>query len=224
VRRLNDLFLLRDCPQAQEMIFADQAELFPILRAAGCIRHEIGTCLAPCAAACSRAAYGERVRAAQAFLAGENLTPLATLESDMTAASAALAFERAAALRDKREALSWLNRSLERLRLARQKHSFVYPVPGEDGRDRWYLIRRGWVAAAIPAPRDEAGRQGAAAAIDSVFERPNPWTEPTGAAQIDTVLLVTSWFGRHPEERKLTLEPAAARALLSSLAPPARLV
>src|SRR5262249_38389065 len=34
VRRLNDWFRLRDCPQAQEMVFAEEVELFPIARPA----------------------------------------------------------------------------------------------------------------------------------------------------------------------------------------------
>jgi excinuclease ABC subunit C len=147
MRRLNDLFQLRDCPQAQEMIFADQGELFPIVRAAGCIRHEIGTCLGPCAAACSRAAYADRVRAAHAFLSGRDVAPLHLLKQEMEAASVALAFERAAALRDKLETLHWLHVHLARLRVARERYSFVYPVAGEDGEDRWYLIHRGRVAA-----------------------------------------------------------------------------
>jgi len=46
-RRLNDWFRLRDCPQKQTMVFADQGELFPLVRAPGCIRHDIGQCLAP---------------------------------------------------------------------------------------------------------------------------------------------------------------------------------
>src|SRR5262249_52553803 len=101
VRRLNDGFLLRDCPPTQEVVFADQEELFPVVRAAGCLRFEIGTCLGPCAAACSRAAYGAQVHAARAFLEGTDQSLLEVLERDMTAAAAAEAFERAAALRDK---------------------------------------------------------------------------------------------------------------------------
>ena len=63
----------------------------------------------------------------------------------MTDAAAAQAFERAAALRDKRAALQWLSDHLERLRQARDRHSFAYPLPGRDGREWWYLIRRGLV-------------------------------------------------------------------------------
>src|SRR5262249_2705945 len=80
VRRLNDCFRLRDCPQSQAMIFADQQELFPVLRAAGCVRYEIGTCLGPCAAICTHAAYAEQVRSARAFLDGSDTGLLSLLE------------------------------------------------------------------------------------------------------------------------------------------------
>src|SRR4029077_11560450 len=72
VRCLHDAHQLRDCPRAQVMIFADDQELFPITRTAGCLRHEIGTCLGPCIAACSRRDYMSQVRAARGFLAGTN--------------------------------------------------------------------------------------------------------------------------------------------------------
>ena len=116
MRRLNDSFALRDCPHKQEMIFADQGELFPQPCAAGCIRYEIGTCLGPCAAVCTRTAYAERVAAVCAFLEGKDTSLLAGLERDMAAASAELAFERAAALRDRWQALQWLHVHLTRLR------------------------------------------------------------------------------------------------------------
>ena len=46
---------------------------------------------------------------------------------------------------------------LERLRQA-VRHSFVYPVRSENGGETWYLICHGRVAAALPAPHDEASR------------------------------------------------------------------
>jgi excinuclease ABC subunit C len=216
-RRINDWFQLRDCPQAQPMVFADQGELFPIVRAAGCIRHEIGTCLGPCAAACSRATYAERVRAAQAFLAGAEAEPLRTLERDMAAASSSLAFERAAALRDKLDALHWLHTHLERLRLARERFSFVYPVQGEDGRGLWYLIHRGHVAAVIPEPTTEDGRQSAATAIAEIYRQKHAWSGPETGEHIDQVLLVTGWFRKYPEERARVLDPLVAVERLAAV-------
>jgi excinuclease ABC subunit C len=208
VRRLNDWFGLRDCPQSQEMVFADQQELFPVVRAPGCLRHEIGTCLGPCAAACARADYADHVRAARAFLEGRDPTPLESLERDMTAASAALAFERAAVLRDKLEALRWLSDHLERLRQAATP-SFVYPVAGADGSCLWYFIHQGRVRAALPAPRDDAGRRAAAALLEAVYERADV-AGPPGLDEIDSVLLVAGWFRRHAAERRRTLQPGEA--------------
>ncbi|HMC66050.1 MAG TPA: GIY-YIG nuclease family protein [Gemmataceae bacterium] len=212
VRRLNDLFQLRDCPRSQPMVFSEQSELFPIVRTAGCLRYEIGTCLGPCAAACSRSAYRERVHEARRFLEGKDRSALVRFEREMAAASAATQFERAAALRDKVEALRWLDSRLDRLRQARQRHSFVYPVRGHDGRDLWYLIHHGRIVAVVPSPRDAVTRARAAEAVDAVFFARTSWQVP--AEQIDGVLLVTAWFQRRPEERRRTISPANALAVV----------
>ncbi len=148
VRRLNDAFRLRDCPQKQTMTFADQGELFPSSRTAACLRHEIGTCLAPCAAACTLSAYMEQVNKTRAFLKGENLSLLDSLRRDMEAAAAEFAFERAAAVRDRLETLTWLSEHLQRLRKAREGQSFVYPARNEEGSQTWFLIHGGRVIAA----------------------------------------------------------------------------
>ena len=202
---LADHFGLRDCPQEQEMIFADQAELFPIVRPAGCIRHEIGSCVGPCTGAITQQAYAEQVQAARRFLDGGEAKLLAKLQTDMTAAAAALDFERAARLRDKLEVLRWLHQHLERIRQARQKHTFIYPVAGHQGQDLWYLVRQGWVAAAVPAPRDPASKRFAVAAIKKVFQGQTLGVEPAHSEGIDGVLLVSAWFRRHSEELQRTL-------------------
>jgi excinuclease ABC subunit C len=218
VRRLNDAFGLRDCPQKQEMVFADQGDLFPEPRTAGCLRLEIGTCLGPCAAACTQAAYGERVRAVRAFLEGRDGALLEALGRDMTAASAALAFERAAALRDRLQALQWLHDRLERLRQAREGQSFVYPLPGHDGDEWWYLIQQGRVAAALPAPRSpEAGRV-AARTVEALYGKPPPSAAALAAHEVDGVLLVAGWFTKHREERARALTPEQALAVCAAVA------
>jgi excinuclease ABC subunit C len=209
VRRLNDWFGLRDCPQAQEMVFAEQRQLFSLPRTPGCLRHEIGTCRGPCAAACSQADYAAAVAAARAFLSGRDTSPLDTLEREMRAAAAQLAFERAAALRGRLDSLRWLSRHLERLRQA-AGHSFVYPVAGTDGGEAWYLVRQGRVRAALPAPAGGAG-ESAAALLGAVYAGPVVGGAPA-LEEVDGVLLVAGWFRRHPEERARTLTPAEALA------------
>src|SRR5262249_33206088 len=126
LRWLNDWFLLRDCPQTQEMFFADQKELFPANRTPGCIRYEIGTCMGPCIGACTGQRYNRRVHAAKAFLAGTNTSILAELQTRMEEASAYLDFERAALLRDKLESLRCLHEQLDRLRRLRDHEPFIY--------------------------------------------------------------------------------------------------
>ncbi len=210
VRRLNDWFRLRDCPQSQEMTFADQPELFHLPLTPGCIRHEIGNCLGPCAAACTRADYAASVQAVLAFLRGDDNSPLRMLEREMTAASAALAFERAAALRDKLDSLTWLSERLRRVREASQ-HSFVYRVRGHDDVEMWYLIHGGRVCAVVPAPKDEPSRREASKRLREVYGRPSSAAGPPSPREIDSVLLVTAWFRRHKEERRNILNPAVAR-------------
>jgi excinuclease ABC subunit C len=212
VRRVNDWFQLRDCPQAQEMIFADQQELFPLPRAPGCIRHEIGQCLGPCAAACSRADYAGNVSAAVAFLNGRDVSPLTTIEGDMQAASAALQFERAAALRDKLASLQWLSAQLARLREA-ARQSFVYVVSSIEGPDLWYALHGGRVRAVLPAPHDEAMREQAVKLLKTIYSGGAPEGGHLSLDEIDSVLLAAAWFRRHSAERQRTLTPVAACGL-----------
>ncbi len=211
VRRVNDWYRLRDCPHAQEMVFADQNELFPMVRAPGCLRHEIGACVAPCAAACTRADYSGQVNAARRFLDGDDAEPLQSLEREMAAASAALAFERAAVLRDKLEALQWLHDHLARLRVA-GRQSFVYPVTGHNGDERWYLIHGGRVRAALPAPVAEEERRSAVALLGEVYHG-GTVPGPLSADEIDGALLVSAWFRRHAAERTRVLTPETVLAL-----------
>jgi excinuclease UvrABC nuclease subunit len=147
------------------------------------------------------------VKATQAFLAGTDDTPLQTLEREMTAAAETLVFERAAALRDKLEVLRWLRDHLERLRLAREQHSFIYPVRSENGQETWYLICHGRVAAALPAPHDEVSRARTAAAVANAFHEKQARSRLLAVEEVDGVLLVAGWFRRYPEERARTLDP-----------------
>jgi excinuclease ABC subunit C len=209
MRRLNDWFRLRDCPQSQEMSFSDHIELFSLPLTPGCIRHEIGNCLGPCAAACSREDYATSVQAALAFLRGDEDSLLKSVEREMTAAAAELAFERAAALRDKLDSLMWLSEHLRRVREASQ-HSFIYPVRGHDEVEWWYLIHGGRVCAMVPSPADDSRRRGAAKRIQDVYRRRCAVSAPAGPNDLDGVLLVAAWFRRRKEERGNILDPTAA--------------
>ncbi len=196
VRRLNNLFGLRDCPQSQELRFSEQGELFPMVDTPGCLRYEIGACLGPCIAACSRAEYDLRVRAVQSFLLGSSLGLLEELQRDMNAAAAEHRYEKAGAFRDKLLSLQWLHGKLEQMRRVRAEGSFIYPV-GE----LWYLIHAGRAIACIPAPRDEPGRQAARELIDAVYAKDNVGDGLTDYDKFEGVLLLNAWFRKYPQER-----------------------
>jgi excinuclease ABC subunit C len=217
VRRLNDLFKLRDCAQTQAMHFADQRELFPILHTAGCLRYELNTCLGPCAAFTSRSSYGKHVRAVKAFLEGRDRGPLTKLESEMAGAAERFDYEAAASMRDRIQPIRWLRERLGWVDEARDRHSCVYPQESESHGTVWYLIRRGRVCAAVPAPTDAMSARSAAEALRRIFVDEKNWPNLAPLNQVDHVLLVAAWFRRRPEELQQTLAPAKALALCQGL-------
>lgn len=209
VRRLNDWYKLRDCPQTVPLAFADQGELFAHDRSPKCLRFEIGTCAGPCVGACTRKEYGDGVRAVKAFLDGRDRSLLRTLRALMDEAAERFEFERASALRDRLKVLEWLDDWLSLLRRARDKNSFVYPLTGPDGRDRWYLIHRGQVRAVVHAPETDADREQVAALIRTTFaEADGPALLTAGV--VDSVLLVSAWFRKYGDEKAKLLTRSGA--------------
>lgn len=107
-RTLNALeraFLLRSCSDA-----------FYESRTRPCLLFQIKRCSAPCTDEIALPEYNRLVDDARAFLSGKSMTIKDTLAEEMEKASATLDFERAAALRDRLEALSTI-----------QSHQGVHP-------------------------------------------------------------------------------------------------
>lgn len=205
VREMNDVLGLRDCASDQRMHFSDQPELFSIFpRTPGCIRFEVKKCLGPCVGGCSVAQYDERVRLARAFLDGANDGPMEHLKREMDLASERLEYERAAVLRDKLKRLEALRAQFKRLRFAVENLSFVYNVPGHDGDDRVYLIRRGHVRAEMPRPKTPEDAAALFTLIDRVFTPVERVTGQVPTHEIDELLLLSSWFRRFPAELERT--------------------
>jgi excinuclease ABC subunit C len=86
---MQKIFRLRNC---EDSVFRN--------RSRPCLQHQIGRCTAPCVGLVSAQDYAESVRRAALFLDGRSDELTAELTQAMEDASAALAFERAAALRD----------------------------------------------------------------------------------------------------------------------------
>jgi excinuclease ABC subunit C len=205
VRELNDVLGLRDCSADQRMNFSDQPELFDAFpRTPGCIRFEVKKCLGPCVGGCTTREYDHRLALARAFLDGTDDGPIEHLRREMEQASDRLEYERAALMRDKLKRLEALRGQFARLRFAVETLSFVYTVPGYDGEDRVYLIRRGRVRAELERPATPADATRLLGLIDEVFTPIERNTAQIPTHEIDELLLLSSWFRRFPGELERT--------------------
>jgi excinuclease ABC subunit C len=205
VRELNDVLGLRDCATDQRMNFSDQPELFDAFpRTPGCIRFEVKKCLGPCVGGCTTRDYDHRLGLARAFLDGTDDGPIEHLRREMELASERLEYERAAVLRDKLKRLEALRGQFGRLRFAVETLSFVYTVPGFEGEDRVYLIRRGRVRAELERPSTAADATRLLGLIDEIFTPVERNTSQIPTHEIDELLLLSSWFRRFPGELERT--------------------
>jgi excinuclease UvrABC nuclease subunit len=189
VRALADATGVRDCASPT--------------RPAGCLRHGIGSCAAPCLGADPARpgpAYLRRVDEARAFLAARTREPVERLRAEMLRAAALLHFERAGTLKAKVEALEWLADRLSRFHAGADRLSFVYRARGYDGTERVYLVRRGTVRAELAAPGTAAERRELARLARQVYAGPDARGSDIPTHDMDEFYLVASWFRRRPEE------------------------
>jgi excinuclease ABC subunit C len=213
VRELNDVLGLRDCSLSTPIQYADQADLFAVEHVARCHRHSVGRCMAPCAALCTQAEYLAQVALAREFLDGNADEPIRWLAHRMAEAAESWNFEYAAMLRDRTQRLEMLQTEFGRLREALDRLSFLYPVPGDGGEDRVYLIRRGTVRECLPAPRSVRERKRLASRVYEHFGSPEPDSALVAKHQVDEILLLERWFRRHPRELERTVPPNTAERL-----------
>jgi len=198
------------------MHFADQPELFQLMhRTPGCIRYEIRKCLGPCVGGCTAREYDEKVGLVRGFLDGNDDAPMRRVRAEMEEASQSMEFERAAVLRDKLQRLEGLRKQFIKFRFAVETLSFVYTVPGHEGEDRVYLIRRGRVRGEYSVPRSEGERAKLLEMVENVFNPSDRDTAQVPAHEVDELLLLSSWFRRFPTE---LARSAGAREFLTATA------
>lgn len=197
-------------------MYTDQMQLFDLELRAGCVRQEIGTCLAPCLSTCSRQRYGEQVEKAIHFLNGMSVEVLGLVEQQMNKAAAGQHFEHAARMRDDFKILKWLSNRLASFKRAREQYSFIYSVKGCDGRDIWYLIRKGGIEHAIAMPKNASHWRSARTALSRWHES----NESVGAGFLryeETIGLVTTWFQKNRDELRETKSVAEIPARWSEM-------
>ena len=213
---LNRLYLLRDCNQKTPMMYSDQLQLFDLEMRAGCVRQEIGTCLAPCLRNCSRHKYFAQVENALRFLNGTSVDVLEQVERQMNRAASGQHFEHAARMRDDLKILKWLATRLASFKRAREQYSFIYSVRGCDGRDIWYLIRKGGIEHALAMPKNASQWRKARGELD----RWHGNSESVGSGFLryeETIGFVTAWFQKNRDELRETQAVAVVPKLWSEM-------
>jgi excinuclease ABC subunit C len=207
VRELAHVLGLRDCPGTTPMFFEDQLEIFDPERPPRCIRADLRSCLAPCCGRTTAASYQEAVELARRFLEGRAEEPLAALERQMMDAAGRLEFEYAGILRDRLERLRFFRDELVAFRGRVEDLTFVYKVPGHEGDDRLYLIRRGRIRKELSQPRTRRARAEVDEIVQAVYEEVDTGPAALGAQEAAEILLVARWFRMKPEERRRTVKP-----------------
>jgi excinuclease ABC subunit C len=100
LNQLQKVFLLRNC---SDSMFEG--------RSRPCLQYQIKRCAGPCAGKIDADGYADLVADAERFLQGKTTAVQANLAAEMGAASEAMEFERAAALRDRIKALTQVQQS-----------------------------------------------------------------------------------------------------------------
>jgi excinuclease ABC subunit C len=200
VETLNKVFKLRDCSQKTTFRFADQLQLFDLEYRPGCLRLEVGTCLGPCAAACNRAAYNERVNAAESFLDGFNHEPLHVARDQMEIAAENRQYELAGRALQSIKSLEYVDRKLKMLSRARRRFTFLYAVPGHDGCGTWYFIHSGEIAGAVCAPRNASEHEAVRPTLESWSKIATNRLDRGHGAFPHTLSLVATWFKKNKSE------------------------
>jgi len=204
IRVLNDLLGLRDCADKMPIAFAEQGDLFNEPRQAACPRYDFGTCSGPCAGRVTEPGYRERIGTAIAFLEGRGIEPVDRVVAGMMAAAERGEFEAAARWRERFEALEWLLGATTRARSAVELLTFVYRDPGAHGDDRAYVIRRGAVRACYPWPGTPIEMEAFRGVIAAELAQEDVPAGPLPASVIEEMLLIMSWFRRHPDALRRT--------------------
>lgn len=200
VDSLNKVFKLRDCSEKQVFHFSEQLQLFDLEHRPGCLRLEVGTCVGPCAAACTRREYDTQVNAAESFLDGFNNEPLTVVRDQLQQAIDNRQYELAARAYETIKSLEYVDRKLSMLASARRKYTFIYAVPGYDGRGSWYLIHCGEIADVVAAPRNQDEYAALRPKLDHWAAATSNRLDRGHGAYPHTLQLVASWFRKNRDQ------------------------
>ena len=201
VNSINQVFHLRDCPEKTGFEFSDQLQLFENPITTKCIRFELSSCPAPCAARCSQADYRSNVQAAIDFIEGNDHNTLLDLEAEMQLAAAKCSFERATVLRDHLRNLKWLDRRMQALRHAKKTFNGVLPIAARKDRIAWLILKEGRLLGSAAEPEDKKRARAAVDYLQTSSQRQGGL--PDSIMDTNLQMILVSWFRKHKQTADL---------------------
>ena len=193
----NYLFGLRDCADKTKFEFNNQLQLFDELQTAQCIRHELGSCLAPCAGRCSKAQYKTNLARAVDFLEGKDRSVVKELEQKMLLAASCTQYEQAAVLRDRFKSGRWLDRQLDRLRDCQTRLNGILPIQARRNRTVWLVLSGGRLVGNTLKPSNQAQAKLVAEDFRKLARQSRE--PPSNRLDIKMQLIISSWFRKHKD-------------------------
>lgn len=193
----NYLFRLRDCPEKTKFEFSNQLQLFDEPARAKCIRHELGSCPAPCAGRCSKREYGTGLDATFEFLEGRDREIVKRIEREMHDAAAGQQYERAAVLRDRYKSIRWLDLQLKRLRDNRTRLNGILPIEARRNRVVWLVLRGGRLVSNVLRPADSQKAKLTCENIKALASQSCDVT--TNRLDVKMQLIIAAWFRKQKQ-------------------------
>ena len=196
---LNHAFQLQDCSDKTGFVFGDQLQLFAgEADRAACLRHELGSCPAPCASYCTRQDYQRRVEQVFRFLDGNDSQTVTRLENQMIEAASRLQYERAAIFCNQWDSLRRLSSQLGRVRNAERKLHGVMEVNFTARKKVCLVFSKGAFVNAFPVPRTAENRRALVAQLNSIGEK--PVLDGDDILSVNLRLIVGTWFRKNREQ------------------------
>lgn len=165
-----------------------------------CVYGEMGKCTVPCEGGAAVVEYNEEVKRVRAFLSGEDLSVLETLERSMKEAAAKLEFEQA---RQYRDWLQMLEHTLEQQRTVADsvlEHNAVLIQPAKDPESaQLFFVRFGRYVYNMTMARSTsvADRKRLEEALRTFFDpnqlRPVRYNKP----EVDEIRILLTWMYAH---------------------------
>lgn len=202
IRILNETLGLRDCAEKTPIHFANQKTLLGLLPLFGCMRHEIGNCLGPCAGGCDKKSYFSKLTELKGYLKGEVAPVLEILRMQMSEFANRLQFEFAGLIKQKINTLEVFAQILLKVKDL-DKLSFLYWQKLNNGMFVINIIHEGVLIHSEIVEQFDSKRSLPKAMLEKIRKKMKDSTQVLWSSF--QKLLIQRWFKKMKKELEQTI-------------------